>query len=110
MPSVCPLWVKLCRADAVAPWPLFPQLQTLSDPRSAARGQKHPWCHSFDNLVGTQVERRREGDAERLGGLEIDYELELGRLQHWHICGLFALEDAADIDARLPVRFKTVIP
>jgi hypothetical protein len=29
----------------------------------------------FDHLVGAGKKRRRHGDAERLGGLEIDYQL-----------------------------------
>jgi len=35
---------------------------------------------SFDNLVGAVQDRRRYGQAERLGSLEIDDQLELGRL------------------------------
>ena len=40
-------------------------------------------------------------EAERLGGLEIDDELELGRLHHRQVGRLLALENAADIDAGL---------
>ena len=35
---------------------------------------------SFDHLVGAQQDRCRQLDADRLGGLEIDDEIELGRL------------------------------
>ncbi len=31
----------------------------------------------FDHLVGAGDERRRHSEAERLGGLEVDHELEL---------------------------------
>jgi hypothetical protein len=34
----------------------------------------------FDNLVGAQQERFRDREAERLGGRQIDDEIELGRL------------------------------
>ena len=37
----------------------------------------------FDHLVGTVEQRRRDGDTERLSGLEVDHKLELGRLLHW---------------------------
>jgi hypothetical protein len=37
-------------------------------------------CALFDYLVGAGEHRRRHVAAERLGGLEVDDELELGRL------------------------------
>ena len=53
-------------------------------PRSAAMGHSR---HSapqkisilFDHLIGAGEHRRRHGEAERLGGLEIDHGLVLGR-------------------------------
>ena len=46
------------------------------------RGLGLPRQHScsFDHLVGAGEERGRDVKAESLGGLEIDHELELGRL------------------------------
>ena len=42
-------------------------------------------------------------EAERFGGLEIDDQLELGRLLHRQVGGLLALEDAIDIAGGAPV-------
>src|SRR5262249_39626391 len=35
---------------------------------------------SFDHLVGAGEQRRRHGEAERIGGREINKEIEFGRL------------------------------
>ena len=50
----------------------------------------------LDHLVGAGEQRRRNVDAKRLRGLEIDHQLELGRLLDRQIGGLFA-----DLPARL---------
>jgi hypothetical protein len=42
---------------------------------------KQTFRHSFDHLVGAAEQRDWECDAKRLRGLEVDYELELGREQ-----------------------------
>ena len=50
--------------------------------RPNAPQQKAPL---FDHLVGNSEERRRHGEAERLRGLEIDDQIEFGRLHEWQI-------------------------
>src|SRR3979490_721390 len=62
----------------------------------------------FDYLVGGGQERFREGDAERLGGLEIDDQLDLCDLLYREVRGFFALENAAGVNTDLAVRIKTV--
>src|SRR5271165_3289081 len=58
---------------------------------------------SFDDLVGAGEDRLRHGQAERLGGLQIDDQLEGGRLLDRQIGGLGALENLSGINAELAI-------
>src|SRR5437667_9017217 len=58
-------------------------------------------AHLFDHLVGQRQQPVRNGEADRLGGLEIDHQIELGRLQHRQVGGLLTLQDAPDVGADL---------
>jgi hypothetical protein len=55
----------------------------------------------FDDLVSGDKQRSRDRQPERLGGLEIDYQLKLCRCLQWKIVRLFALEDTVDVPCRL---------
>jgi hypothetical protein len=55
----------------------------------------------FDHLVGAGEQRWRHVEAERLGTLEVDNELEFSRLLNRQITRFLAFEDAADISADL---------
>jgi len=46
---------------------------------------------SFDHFVGQREQCRRDFDGERLGGLEVDDELEFRRLQNGEIGRFFSL-------------------
>src|SRR5207244_3922124 len=53
----------------------------------------------FDHPVGATEQRERESDSERLGGLEVDVELDFCGLLDRQIGWFFALENAAGVDA-----------
>src|SRR5450830_1866127 len=52
---------------------------------------------SFNHLVGGVQQARRHGEAERLGGLEVDHKLGFHRLLNRQVARLCALEKAARI-------------
>jgi hypothetical protein len=51
----------------------------------------------FDHLIGAGKQRRRNFEADRLCGFEVDGKLVLGRRLHWKVGGLLPLEDAIDV-------------
>jgi hypothetical protein len=55
----------------------------------------------FDDLVGAAEQRDRDRDTERFGGLEVDHELEPGRLLDGQIARPLTLENAAGVMAGL---------
>src|SRR5437016_3891814 len=69
----------------------FPAAENLHTTGLMHRSKK---LRSFDHLVGKREQRRRDFDAERLRGLEIDHQLEFARLYHGQVGGLFASQNA----------------
>src|SRR5262249_15932650 len=59
-------------------------------------------------LVGDGDQARRHVEAERAYGLHVDDELELCWLQHRHVCGLLAFENAADVSAELAICIQNI--
>src|SRR5215831_130988 len=47
----------------------------------------------LDDLIRSQQQRRRDGEAERLGSFEVDHQLELRGLLNREITGLCTLKD-----------------
>jgi hypothetical protein len=64
----------------------------------------------FDHLVGRGQQTRRHFKAERPGRLQVDDELEFGRLQDRQIRGLRAPEDLTGVDAGLTVHVYNICP
>ena len=57
----------------------------------------------LDHLVGEREQLRRNFEAKRLRGLQIDHKLELGRLNDREIGRLGALENLAGVNAGLAI-------
>ena len=55
----------------------------------------------FDHLVGAREQRWRDGEAERLGGLEIDHQLVFGRCLHRQVGRLLAFKKSPNVARRL---------
>src|SRR5215470_16871618 len=53
----------------------------------------------FDDFVGGGEQRRRHGQAERLGRLDVDNQLELGGLLHRQVGGFLAFKNATGVAA-----------
>jgi hypothetical protein len=51
----------------------------------------------LNDLIRPQQQRRRDGEAECLGGLEVDDEFELGRLFDRKVGRLGAFENSSDV-------------
>src|SRR6266511_3519587 len=62
----------------------------------------------LDHLVGAAEQRERHREAERLGRLHVDDQLDFRGLLDRQVSRLLALEDAADIDAGLVIRIGKI--
>jgi hypothetical protein len=60
------------------------------------RSKLHPY-----SITSSAIESTPDGMRPSLGSLEVDHELELGRLQDRQVAGLGTLENAARINASL---------
>src|SRR3954447_441447 len=91
-----PRWDQSHRFEPVRLTSVYPQ-KNMRPVRSISKR-----CQQlFDNLVGSGEERWRHSEAECLRGLQVDHQLEFGRLQDRQIAWLGTFENAASIDADL---------
>jgi hypothetical protein len=61
---------------------------------------KQSWRQLFNHLVSAQQQRWRDGKPQFIGDLLVDHHFELRRLLNGQIRGLFAAQNAANVDGR----------
>jgi hypothetical protein len=76
----CPLWVISGH---------------FSVPASCGHSVACAFRHSLDHLVGASKQCGRDGETERLRGLEVEDKFEFGRLHNRKVGRFLTLEDAA---------------
>src|SRR5262249_34675717 len=62
----------------------------------------------FDDLVGGKQKLRRNGQAERLGGFNVDHQIVLRRQLEGQIAGLLAAQDAINIGGGAAVHLNAI--
>src|SRR5207248_10665684 len=65
-------------------------------------------CSLLDHLVGEQLHRIGNREAQGLRSLEIDHEFELGRPLHRQVSWLLPPDNPPRIDAGLAIRIRKV--
>ena len=82
---------------------LFVNIRHARTQRDVAYVATHSDCSmSFDHLVGALLENPRHVETERLGGFEVDHQLELDRSLDRKLARLRALEDAIGVNGSAP--------
>src|SRR4030095_1693428 len=62
----------------------------------------------LDDLIGPLQQRLRDGEADRLGRLEVDDQLELRGLLDGQVAGLGAFQDLVHVGGGAPLQVKKV--
>ena len=67
-----------------------------------------PQSRLFDHLVGAGEQRGRHGEVERLGGFEVDRQVERCGLLHRQVGWLHPSEDFVHVDRGASVQFRRI--
>jgi hypothetical protein len=62
----------------------------------------------FDHLIGAAKQRKRYGNAEGLGGFQIDDQIDLSDLLNRKISRLLPLENSANVFSEYTIRFRVI--
>src|SRR6266436_8078926 len=79
---------------------------TMIAPRLRHASRPGPRTCSLDHLIRPLEERRRDRQAEGLGGPEVDDQLELGWPLHRQISGLGTPKNLDDVSCRAAIRIR----
>src|SRR6516225_8189263 len=89
----CPLWVISGHSATSERCLLYLRKQTsLNAVVMSAKCQQRTSAYLLDQLVGSDLQPRRNREVQCLSGLQVDYELKLGWRLNRQICGSGALE------------------
>jgi hypothetical protein len=104
----CPLWVKSRHRKKFSQCPLYPQKRTsIHGIRKSALCQKRTFCNAaetalFDHLVGESQHFRGDVEVQCLRRLEVDHQLQFGRLHNRQIGRLGTFQDFAGVNSGQP--------
>jgi Carbon starvation protein CstA len=82
----------------------------LTQPNRSAISLRQDDSCSLDHLVGNREHARRDGESERLGSFQVDYQLVLGRRLYRKVSRLLALEDAVDVTGSAAALIEEIGP
>src|SRR5215471_1588802 len=74
----------------------------------SGREQMQQAAPLLNHVIGTSHQRRRQVEAERLGGFEVDRQLDPGRELDRQIARLGALQNPVDVAGPTPIALSLV--